>query len=75
MKSIIKDKRKIGMPWYIKLNIMVMGFLFVLFFMKELNTSSFRAGLENIFSSKSSQSERSARIQLIPKKEEKETIR
>ena len=64
-----------GISWYIKLNIMVMGFLFVLFFMKQLSTSSFKAGLKNIFSPVHSQYERSARIKLVPKKEEKRIIR
>ena len=75
MQSVIKEKKKIGISWFIKLNVMVMGFLFVLFLIKELNTPSFKAGLENIFSSVHSQTERSARIKLIPKKEKKETIR
>ena len=63
--------------WYIKLNIMVMGFLFVLFFIKQSNTSSFRQGLNNIFSSSiHSPPERSARIKISPAKgEEKEVIK
>ena len=38
------------LSWYIKLNIMVMGFLFVLFLMKQVQDPAFRAGLSRIFS-------------------------
>ena len=72
---LIKEKKKMSVSWYIKLNIIVMGFLFVLFLMKQLNTSSFKAGLENIFSPAPSPHERSARIKITPEKEGKETIR
>ncbi len=44
------NKRKIGISWYIKLNIMVMGFLFVLFLIKQTNTPGFKAGLKGVFS-------------------------
>ncbi len=72
---LIKGKKKIGISWYIKLNIIVMGFLFVLFLMKQLNAPSFKAGLENIFSPVHSQNERSARIKITPEKEGKGTTR
>ena len=72
---LIREKKKMGVSWYIKLNIIVMVFLFVLLLMKQLNTSSFKTSLENIFSPVHSQHERSARIKLVPEKEEKDTIR
>ena len=73
--DLIKEKKRMGASWYIKLNIMVMGFLFVLFLMKQLNTSSFKAGLENIFSPGHSQHERSVRIKMVPKGKETKTVR
>ena len=44
------NKRKMGISWYIKLNIMVMGFLFVLFLIKQTNAPGFKAGLKRMFS-------------------------
>ena len=54
---------------------MVIGFLFVLFLMKQLNTPSFEAGMDNIFTS--SKLKHSVRIQIEPpkNKEEKESSR
>ena len=37
------------LAWYIKLNIMVMGFLFVLFLIKQSNTPAFKLGLQGLF--------------------------
>ena len=66
------QKRKGEFSWYIKLNIMIMSFLFVLFLIKQVNTSSFRTGLNNIFSHTSpQQTERSVRIQINSKKNKK----
>jgi len=39
-----------------------MGFLFVLFLIKQINTSSFKMGLADIFLTGNEQMERSARI-------------
>ena len=66
MKEVIKPKKKMEVSWYVKLNIMVMAFLCILFLMKKLGTSSFQAGLNNIFSTP--QPERLIRIKSGPKK-------
>jgi len=72
-------KKKMDLSWYIKLNIMVMGFLFVVFMMKEVNSKSFKSKLDYIFSgaptsvtrssdrSSVTRSSRSVRIQVEPK--------
>ncbi|MYE07762.1 MAG: hypothetical protein F4X95_03310 [Oligoflexia bacterium] len=65
-------KNKMEMSWYIKLNIMVMAFLFVLFLMKQINTSSFQAGLDNIFSSSPPKPKPAVQIKIKPPKNQRE---
>ncbi|MDE0118382.1 MAG: hypothetical protein OXM55_00035 [Bdellovibrionales bacterium] len=65
-------KNKMGMSWYIKLNIMVMGFLFVVFLIKQINTSSFRNGLDHIFTSSRSKPKPSVQIKIKPPEKERE---
>jgi len=38
------------LSWYIKLNILVISFLFVVFLIKKTNTTQFKQGLQSIFS-------------------------
>ena len=61
--SASPGEKKVGISWYVKLNLMVMGFLCVLFLIKQINTSSFKVGLEHIFLTGSERRERSVRIQ------------
>ena len=37
------------LAWYVKLNIMIMGFLFVLFLIKQSTTPAFKLGLQGLF--------------------------
>ncbi len=43
-------KKQMNLSWYIKLNILVMSFLFILFFMKQIRENSFQEGLNRLFS-------------------------
>ncbi len=65
-------KKKMEISWYVKLNIMVLVFFFVLVLIKRLNTPVFQAGLNNIFSPASPPKERSVRIQIHSEKTKKE---
>ena len=60
------------MAWYIKLNMMVMAFLFILFLMKQINTSAFRAGLDNIFTSSQSKAKAPVKIKIKPPENQRE---
>ena len=51
----IGKKKSVEISWYVKLNIMIMGFLFVVFIMKQIRAPSFQSGLSRLFSSPSSQ--------------------
>ena len=65
--------KKMEITWYVRLNIMVISFLFVLFLIKKVQDPNFQKGLSRIFANPSSSSlpssgnSRSAKIQ-IPKK-------
>ena len=65
-------RKKIQISWYIKLNILTLGFLFIMLLMKEIKTVKFQSGLEAIFSSpeavKKEKINRPARIQVSPDK-------
>ena len=52
-----------SIAWYIKLNILVLAFLFVIFLMKEISSPTFKQGLKNLF--KTSPINRSARIETV----------
>ena len=68
--------KKMDVFWYVKLNIMVMSFLFVLFLIKQSNTPAFKAGLSNIFKVKNlPQQDRSIKIQKPDLKKTREKIR
>ena len=54
MKKQFKFLKKIELSWYIKLNILVMSFLFVVFLIKQSNTNQFQQGLQAVFSSNNS---------------------
>ena len=59
----ISQKRKMELSWYVKLNIMIMSFLFILFLMKQIKSPLFQTGLSNLFPHVSSQQpDRSVRI-------------
>ena len=65
------QKKKIDVFWYVKLNIMVMGFLFVLFLIKQSNTPAFKMGLSNLLNAKSGASspeKRSVKIKATKKR-------
>ena len=51
MKKKVKSIKKVELSWYIKLNILVMSFLFVVFLIKQSNTNQFQQGLQAVFSS------------------------
>ena len=71
-------KKKLEISWYIKLNILIMGLLFVFLFMRQLNSHSFQIGLNSIFSSSSFQpNKRSAQIKIVSERSavEKETTK
>ena len=63
-------KKKMDISWYVKLNIMIMSFLFVLFFIKQLNTPTFKASLNRMFFITDSQ-DRLIRLKITPSKPKK----
>ena len=50
LPSLLRRK-KMELSWYIKLNIMVLGFLFVLLLMKQIRSPVFQDGLKNALES------------------------
>lgn len=47
---MLKSLKKLELAWYIKLNILVISFLFVVFLIKQTNTTQFKQGLQSVFS-------------------------
>ena len=48
---MLKSLKKLELAWYIKLNVLVISFLFIVFLIKQTNTTQFKQGLQSIFSS------------------------
>ena len=65
--------KKMNMAWYVRLNIMVISFLFVLLMIKQVQKPAFQKGLSHIFANPPaspappSDNNRSAKIQLPEK--------
>ena len=51
-----QSKKQMEVSWYIKLNIMVIGFLFVLFLIQKIQSPIFQAGLSRLFADSPSSS-------------------
>ena len=53
-QSSILISKKMNITWYVRLNIMVISFLFVLFLIKQVQNPAFQRGLSHIFANPSS---------------------
>ena len=49
MKKVLKSLKKMNLAWYVKLNVLVLSFLFILFLIKQTNTTQFKQGLQAVF--------------------------
>ena len=53
------------LAWYIRLNILVISFLFMLFLIKQTNTTQFKQGLQAIFSSNHTSEESRPAVEIL----------
>ena len=53
------------LAWYIKLNILVLSFLFMLFLIKQTNTVQFKQGLQSLFSNNQNTEESRPAVEIL----------